>query len=156
MGVTMQRFEYKIVPAPKKAIKQRGLKTTEDRFARTLTDAVNLLAVEGWEYLRADTLPVEERVGLTGRTTTFQHMLVFRRALDVPQIEAAPAAAPRPLELSSLFADHPDQDIAPTTIAAIRAQKDNDVPSAIRLVTLPQSGEAPPLGPPPGKNHAAE
>jgi hypothetical protein len=78
----MQGFEYKIVPAPKRAAKVKGVKLPEERFARTLTDMVNALAQEGWEYLRADTLPVEERVGLTGRTTSFQHMLVFRRALE--------------------------------------------------------------------------
>ncbi len=41
---------------------------------------MNRLGAEGWDYVRADALPCEERVGLTGTKTVFQNMLVFRRA----------------------------------------------------------------------------
>ncbi|MDP3377653.1 MAG: hypothetical protein Q8S53_04755, partial [Brevundimonas sp.] len=34
-----------------------------------------------WDYVRADTLPVDERSGLTGTKTSFHNMLVFRRLL---------------------------------------------------------------------------
>ncbi len=80
--------EYKVVPAPRRGEKAKGAKTTADRFAVALTALMNEMARDGWEYLRADTLPCEERVGLTGKATAFQNMLVFRRAL------AAPVAAP--------------------------------------------------------------
>ena len=86
----MSRFEYKVVPAPKKGQRAKGVKGTEGRFAHALESVMNELGAQGWEYLRTDTLPAEERAGLTSRTTTFQNMLVFRRALD----EAAPADAP--------------------------------------------------------------
>jgi hypothetical protein len=59
--VGMTQFEYKVVPAPAKGEKVRGAKTTADRFAVTLTGVMNDLGREGWEYLRADTLPCEER-----------------------------------------------------------------------------------------------
>lgn len=98
----MTRYEYKIIPAPQRGVKAKGAKTTEARFAHALTELMNELGREGWEYQRSDTLPCEERVGLTGRTTRFQNMLVFRRAL-VPQFRtsvvpefhraAAPASA---------------------------------------------------------------
>lgn len=91
----MQRFEYKVVPAPRKGEKVRGAKTLPDRFALTLTQMMNELGRDGWEYLRADTLPCEERVGFTGKATSFQNMLVFRRALAVAEV--APLA-PRPAE----------------------------------------------------------
>ena len=79
----MQRYEYKVIPAPRKGEKSRGVKTSEDRFALTLTVVMNDLGREGWEYLRADTLPVDERAGFTGGTkTSFQNMLVFRRVLE--------------------------------------------------------------------------
>jgi hypothetical protein len=78
----MQRFEYKVIPAPKRGEKARGVKTTEDRFAYALTSLMNQLGAEGWDYVRADSLPCEERVGFTGTKTTFQNVLVFRRALD--------------------------------------------------------------------------
>lgn len=82
----MTKYEYRVVPAPVRATKVKGVKGTARRFAQTLEDLMNELGAEGWEYLRADTLPVEERHGLTSKTTAFQNMLVFRR----PQPEDAP------------------------------------------------------------------
>ena len=93
----MQTFEYKVVPAPKKGERARGVKRTEDRFANTLMAVMNDLGREGWEYLRADTLPCEERVGLTGKTTHFQNMLVFRRVIPAKAetvAETTPVPAP--------------------------------------------------------------
>lgn len=75
----MTRYEYKVVPAPTKGAKIKGVKTAEDRFAHALMDLMNDLGKKGWEYLRADTLPTNERAGLVGRTTKYQNMLVFRR-----------------------------------------------------------------------------
>lgn len=83
----MQRYEYKVVPAPKRGEKARGVKTTEERFAHALSHLMNDLGRDGWDYVRAETLPCDERAGLTGTKTTFQNMLVFRRQLA----EAAPA-----------------------------------------------------------------
>lgn len=77
----MQLYEYRVVPAPRKGEKARGLKTVEDRFALALTLMMNKLGAEGWEYQRADALPCEERVGLTGSKTVFQNMMVFRRPI---------------------------------------------------------------------------
>lgn len=79
----MQRFEYKVIPAPKRGEKARGVKTTEERFAYALAQLMNALGAEGWDYVRADALPCDERVGLTGTKTTFQNVLVFRRAVGV-------------------------------------------------------------------------
>lgn len=94
----MQQFEFKVIPAPRKGDKARGLKTTADRFAFTLTGVMNDLAREGWEYLRADTLPCEERSGLTSKTTTYQTLLVFRRPLVVA---AATQPVPAPIALQA-------------------------------------------------------
>ena len=101
----MQRFEFKVIPAPKRGEKARGVKTTEDRFALALTTLMNQLGAEGWDYVRADALPCEERVGLTGTKTTFQNVLVFRRSIagstnDAPQpsrllLQEPVPAAPR-------------------------------------------------------------
>ncbi len=86
----MPTLEYKVVPAPKRGTKARGVKATEDRFALALEDVMNAMATDGWEYQRTDTLPCEERVGLTGRTTVFQNMLVFRRAVTATEESLAP------------------------------------------------------------------
>ena len=76
-------FEYKVIPAPARTVKLRGLKTTADRFAHLLTEAINAEAEEGWEYVRAESLPCEERKGLMGGTRrSTETVLIFRRALD--------------------------------------------------------------------------
>lgn len=90
----MSIYEYKVVPAPKKGLRAKGVKGQDGRFAHALEGAINALAAEGWEYQRTDTLPSEERAGLTGKTTVFQNMLIFRRARSeaAETTEAAPAA----------------------------------------------------------------
>lgn len=89
----MQRFEFKVIPAPKRGEKARGVKTTEDRFALALTSLMNQLGAEGWDYVRADSLPCEERAGFTGGVkTTFQNVLVFRRAISSLTADMPPSA----------------------------------------------------------------
>lgn len=89
----MTGFEYKVVPAPQRGLKAKGVKGTPARFANALETVMNELGAQGWEYLRSDTLPVEERQGLWGKTTNFQNMLVFRRSLIAPADETAIAPA---------------------------------------------------------------
>lgn len=86
----MQTFEYKVIPAPQRGEKDRGLKTGAEKFAHALGLAMNELAREGWEYWRAETLPAEERAGLTSKTTVYHNLLVFRRPVGV---QAAPENA---------------------------------------------------------------
>lgn len=95
----MPRFEYRVVPAPTKATRVKGVKGTDARFAAALARLMNELGADGWEYQRSDTLPCEERQGLTGRTTTFKNVLVFRRALE-PETVAVAAPEPLPAERS--------------------------------------------------------
>ena len=64
--------------------KAKGVKTTEDRFALSVSDVLNEMAAEGWEYVRAETLPCEERKGLTGRETRYQNVLIFKRFQSEP------------------------------------------------------------------------
>ena len=81
-GDPMTHYEYKATPAPTRGTKAKGVKTTADRFALTLTDALNEQSADGWEFVRAETLPCEERSGLTSKTTSFQHLLIFRREVE--------------------------------------------------------------------------
>lgn len=80
----MLSYEYKVIPAPKKAGKVKGIKGTDLNFAAALAEVMNRMGRAGWEYQRTDTLPCEERQGFTGRTTTFQNMLIFRKIIDEP------------------------------------------------------------------------
>lgn len=96
-------FEYSVIPAPTRGEKAKDAKTPGSRYALALTSELNRMAREGWEYVRADVLPSEERSGLTGRSTVYHNLLVFRRplaasaadtALRQPQPEYAVAASP--------------------------------------------------------------
>ncbi|NRA99601.1 MAG: DUF4177 domain-containing protein, partial [Rhodobacteraceae bacterium] len=87
---------YAVVPAPRKGAKAKGAKTADQRFAHALAALINEKALEGWEYLRTDTLPSEERSGLTGKTTVFQNMLIFRRTIDLEEVAPRPVASPVP------------------------------------------------------------
>jgi len=78
----MQRYEYKVVPAPQKGTKAKGAKTVEDRFAVSIEQLLNQMGQDGWEYQRAELLPSEERSGLTSSTVNWRNVLVFRRVVE--------------------------------------------------------------------------
>ena len=52
----MTHYDYKVVPAPKRAKRVKGLHAPEELFAATLAEAINEVARQGWEYVRAETL----------------------------------------------------------------------------------------------------
>jgi hypothetical protein len=97
----MPQYEYALQPAPNRAEKHRALKTNAEKFGQTLADVMNDMARDGWEFLRSETLPAEERAGLTSKTTVMHTFLVFRREmpLNLPQsarvIEADGDTQPR-------------------------------------------------------------
>ncbi|GGH21867.1 hypothetical protein SAMN05444007_102353 [Cribrihabitans marinus] len=120
----MPLFEYKVVPAPAKGTKAKGVKSPEGRFALSVEELLNEMAALGWEFQRAELLPSEEKSGLASTTVNWRNLLVFRRLLDVaqpplegdaddlppaarplpgpmappdPRAEAPPVAAPRPI-----------------------------------------------------------
>lgn len=94
----MPQYEYKVIPAPERGKKSKGARSASDRFAHALEVVMNDLAGDGWEYHRAETLPSEERAGLTGKTTIYRNLLIFRRALDAEEVpaETAPRKAAEP------------------------------------------------------------
>lgn len=157
----MQNYEYRVIPAPRRGEKAKGLKTTEQRFANALTLAMNQMAAEGWDYMRTDTLPVEERVGLTGRTTSYQHMLVFRRALAPAEAAAPPRAlaAPTPApvyddpEPDALMSEIDPMDVAARRAALIARPRFGTAP---RVSAVSETGLAPSVGPAQGGGQAAE
>lgn len=114
----MKRYEYQVIAAPKKGEKAKGAKTTPDRFAAALTHLMNRMGADGWDYLRADTLPCDERVGLTGSKTVFQNMLVFRREMFADAVEMLESQAPPRTE--PLIRREP-------TLSAIPAELFNDM-----------------------------
>lgn len=92
----MPRYEYKVVPAPTKGLKGKGIKGAEARFSHALQELMNGLSGYGWEYQRAETLPSLERVGLTSTTTEWRNVLVFRRLRENDAENFAPELLPAP------------------------------------------------------------
>jgi hypothetical protein len=131
----MQGYEYKAVPAPLRAEKNRALKTSAERFAATVSATLNEMAGDGWEYVRADVLPCEERSGFTGKATQYHNLLIFRRALGVSTQSQIPADTPPAAPLSPLSATAP-------------AVNEGAAP---RLHARSDSGQAPRLGPASGE-----
>ena len=91
----MSNYEYQVVAAPRKGKSGKGVKGGPAKFANAISGLMNEMAAEGWDYLRADTLPCEERQGLTSKTVKYHSMLVFRRAVAD---EVAPEEEPLALE----------------------------------------------------------
>lgn len=80
----MGKYEYKVLPTPRRAKRAKGVKGEPARFAHALTEMMNVEAAQGWEYLKSETLPMEAKSGMfKGVTETFQCVLVFRRSLEV-------------------------------------------------------------------------
>lgn len=127
----MFSYEYKVVPAPKKGLKGKGIKGSEARFANALASLMNEFGAEGWEYQRSDTLPCEERSGLRGKHTTFQNVLVFRRQIAQAQSEVSEETA---TASPAFVASAPAETIAKTHAPLLSGAKSGD------------NGNAPTLG----------
>jgi hypothetical protein len=123
--LVMARYEYRIVPAPLQGKKGKGRRTAAERFAYALETLMNELGQDGWDYVRADTLPCEERTGLTGRTTTYQNMLVFRRTL--PAETRLAEDVPGPAVAGLLAGPLPEEQVAPGEVAGPGEGAEGDV-----------------------------
>lgn len=122
-------YEYTVVPAPKKGLKAKGVKSNEDRFAFALQSTMNELGAQGWEYLRTDTLPTEERQGLTGRTTTYQNMMVFKRPLAVEEAPVEEVEEEMPalfLTSQKQVAEDTDDTVMRLEPAPLRAERPSE------------------------------
>ena len=106
----MARFEYRVVVPPRKPRNIKGVRSHEDRFAAVLAEVMNDMARENWEYVRAESLPCEQRAGLTGKIETFQTVLVFRREVIADQkfFETPPA---RQIEFHEVVEDRTEAEV---------------------------------------------
>ena len=137
----MPAYEYTAIPAPLRSEKAKA-KSPSERYATTLTGAINAMAAKGWEYLRAETLPSEERSGLTGRTTVFHNLLIFRRETEavagmVTEAEAETAARP----VSPVFSAPPLTPPAAEPAAASPAQDAPEKPAEDQAPASPVFSE---------------
>ena len=102
----MRAYEYKVIPAPAKGVKAKGVKTPEERFSLALQELMNRMGAEGWEDQRAETLPSTERAGLTGTATHWRHVLIFRRAVAARAEGAAPDWPAPPTDFAPRPGEH--------------------------------------------------
>ena len=131
----MDTFEYKVIAAPTKGRKAKGVKTADGRFALALEDVLNAMAAEGWSYVRAETLPSEERQGLTGSATGFRNVLIFRRDRAVDDIDESEDRFSRRLYDIAEFEDPAAPEPAPATVSDDIDDQDDDRTIVTRLET---------------------
>ncbi len=142
----MTGFEFRVVPAPKRGVKAKGAKTGEERFAAALAEVMNALGAEGWDYVRSDVLPCEERQGLTGKTTVYHSVLVFRRGSPAPAAKAeAGPAMPAPPAAGPAAAVAPASGGASAPLPSPAALPAFLAPAP--RVAAPPLNPAPPIGP---------
>lgn len=145
----MSHYEYKVIPAPQRAEKAKGVRTSEGRFAHTIEAALNQLGADGWEYLRAELLPQEERSGLKAAKTQWRTVLVFRRltgsvaegmqarVLDTPAPDPIPTALPPVVAAPAAMAETPQEP----PVTAPEAEDDSHDSTVIPLT--PPENEGP-------------
>lgn len=91
----MTSYDYKVVPAPRRARKIKGVKRPEELFAMTLAEAINEVARQGWEYVCTESLVAEGAGGWFRRGSSTDHtVMVFRRERETlgPRLAAGAAA----------------------------------------------------------------
>ncbi|WP_412563490.1 DUF4177 domain-containing protein [Thalassobius sp. MITS945101] len=131
----MTQYDYKVVPAPARGLKAKGVKGAEARFAHAMETQLNELAAEGWEFQRAETLPSEERQGLTSSVTNYRSLLVFRRlkteeAAGVDAAVQADGFQPMPVDPAD---EKPGAEAEPDEApAAEEASSDREVEGEMR------------------------
>ncbi len=123
--------EYKVVPAPLRAEKSRGLKTTADRFANTLAERINAEAAGGWQFVRTETLPCEERRRWGANRATTQVVMIFARELGQTRPDAGAALAAAQGNVQEYQSGHdaaPAQPQAPEYYAPRHSEPDAQAP----------------------------
>lgn len=100
----MSRYEFKVIPSPKRPLKLDGLQKDQDRFCATVTNVMTDMGLEGWEFVGAETLQVEHRaLGIFARITQ-RSCLVFRREVSKLNDKVEAAVKPRRVARSHVVA----------------------------------------------------
>lgn len=102
-------FEYKVVPAPARARKVKGLKTVSARFAHTLAESINAESAGGWKFERTETLTCETRSTLGKTRMSTETVMVFSR----PVQSAAQGAAAATSDATQAYAVEAYEEVEP-------------------------------------------
>lgn len=152
-------YEYKCVGAPEKGKRGKRVRTRSDRVATAMQEIIADEAVDGWEYLRTDLVPVEEKSGIFSRVQEVHRaVLVFRRMLPQQsrRLFEAPAGAPYHAPEAAPVT-HPMQAPPPMSDPALRrpaSETDEDYRIAAERLR-PDSMRAPEPSPGPNRSRRA-
>lgn len=146
----MAQYEYKTVALPRSVAKRRRRRQTEaDLVAEQLGKTLNEEAVDGWEYVRAETLTTPGQRSLLKQGTPAAYVvLIFKRAREAAwqrseqtprqsKAEQQGKAAPAPPETP--------QATAPADPAEVRFGT-----TSVQLVSNAEGGTVTPMRPPLG------
>lgn len=120
----MTFYDYKVTPAPKQIKRIKGVSGTAELFAATLSDAINAAARDGWEYVRAESLPATESGGWFRRgAEVIETVLVFRRPRETLGPRLASARQPEPAPAVGIEVEPPRAPVErPPTLAGPRRE----------------------------------
>ena len=146
LGERMTYYDYKVIPAPRRAKRMKGVHAPEEMFAHLLTDTINEQARQGWEYLGSETLPAEAPRGWFRRALHEElSVLVFRRQREQlgPRLTAVPSdPVPEAREpLAGAAAAAASERPALDRMQAVFARRD---PPKRREPRLDEAGDTPP------------
>ncbi|MEP2642004.1 DUF4177 domain-containing protein [Roseobacter sp.] len=122
----MPQYQYRVIPAPTRGVKAKGIKTPEDRFSNAVEGVMNDMAADGWEYQRAETLPATERAGFRSTKTEWRNVLVFRKLVTPPVVQANHAPS-EPRQEPQITTPQTPEDDASHSAGASRMLSDNGV-----------------------------
>ncbi len=75
----MPKYEYKVVPVPTACDRRARTDRTQDLAAATIESHINGLTIEGWEYVRTDSMSLRPRSWLGLGRSARREMMIFRR-----------------------------------------------------------------------------
>lgn len=130
----MTAYDYKVTPAPKRMKRVKGIKTTAELFSMTLAEAINAAARDGWEYVRAESLPATEEGGWFRRPVeVIETVLIFRRPRETlgPRLAAAKADPAPALGLGPVRIGAPERPLT-ERLAPERAIPERAAPATLR------------------------
>lgn len=127
----MTVYDYRVIPAPKRMRRVKGIKTTAELFSMTLGETINAAARDGWEYVRAESLPATEEGGWFRRPVeVVETVLIFRRPRETlgPRVAAARVDAPSAPEAEAVRLGPPERPLSER--AALRREPRLSEPEA--------------------------
>ncbi|MCH2075305.1 MAG: DUF4177 domain-containing protein [Rhodobacteraceae bacterium] len=155
----MDKYQYRVVPTPVKTKGHSSARDGGESFAQTIETTMNELGAEGWHYVRADTMPAEERVGFASKHTVYQNVLIFRRRIP------GPAAANLPDEVRAEATSHEAARTGAPATSSLNEKADEEGPLLLEtpvtateapVTTETQTAEPGPHAPPDPKRQSID